>query len=52
MDPLHLEASDNHVNQPAMGTTKAGGGWQEGVNEATTLPRRWRRQTMKACGGW
>jgi hypothetical protein len=24
-----------------MGATKAGGGWQEGVNEATTRPRRW-----------
>jgi hypothetical protein len=27
MDPLSLEASDNHDNQPAMGATKAGGGW-------------------------
>jgi hypothetical protein len=41
MDPLHLEASDNHDNQPATGATKAGGGWQEGVNKATTPPRRW-----------
>jgi hypothetical protein len=41
MDPLHLEASDNHDNQPAMGAKKAGGGWQEGIDEATTRPRRW-----------
>jgi hypothetical protein len=41
MDPLCLEVSDNHDNQPAMGATKAGGGWQEGINEATTRPRRW-----------
>ncbi len=40
MDPLHLEAPDNHDNQPATGATKAGGGWQEGVNETTTRPRR------------
>jgi hypothetical protein len=36
-----LEASDNHDNQPATGATKMGGGWQEGINEATTRPRRW-----------
>ncbi len=36
-----MEASDNHDNQPATGATKAGGGWQEGVDEATTRPRRW-----------
>ncbi len=41
MDPLHLEALDNHDNQPATGATKTGGGWQEGVDEATTRPRRW-----------
>ena len=41
MDPLRLEASDNHDNQPAMGATKTGGGWQEGIDEATTRPRRW-----------
>jgi hypothetical protein len=41
MDPLHLEASDYHDNQPAMGATKRGGGWQEDINEATTRPRRW-----------
>ncbi len=28
-------------NQPAMGLTKAGGGWRESVDEATTQPRRW-----------
>ncbi len=44
MDPLRLEASDNHDNQPATGATKAGGGWQEGVDEATTRPR-WRAMT-------
>ncbi len=36
-----MEASDNHDNQPAMGATKVGGGWQEGVNEATTQARWW-----------
>ncbi len=36
-----MEASDNHDNQPAMGATKAGSGWQKGVNEVTTRPRRW-----------
>ncbi len=41
MDPLRLEASDNHDNQPAMGATKTGGGWQEGIDEATTRPQRW-----------
>jgi hypothetical protein len=38
MDPLILEASDNHDNQPAMGATKAGSGWQESINKATTRP--------------
>jgi hypothetical protein len=41
MDPLRLEASDNHDNQPVTGATKTGGGWQEGINEATTQPQRW-----------
>ncbi len=41
MDPLRLEALDNHDNQPAMGAMKTGGGWQEGIDEATTQPRRW-----------
>jgi hypothetical protein len=41
MDPLRLEALDNHDNQPATGATKAGGGWQEGINEATRRPQRW-----------
>ena len=36
-----MEASDNHNNQPATGATKMGGGWQEGIDEATTRPRRW-----------
>ncbi len=39
-----MEALDNHDNQPAMGATKAGGGWQEGVDEATTRPQ-WRATT-------
>jgi hypothetical protein len=39
MDPLHLEALDNHDNQPATVATKGGGGWQEGVNQVTTQPR-------------
>jgi hypothetical protein len=41
MDPLRLEASDNHDNQPAMRAMKTGGGWQEGIDKATTRPRRW-----------
>ncbi len=41
MDPLRLEASDNHDNQPATGAMKTCGGWQEGIDEATTRPRRW-----------
>ena len=41
MDPLRLEASDNHDNQPAAGATKRGGVWQEGIDEATTRPQRW-----------
>jgi hypothetical protein len=28
-------------NQPATGLTKAGGGWQESANEASTRPRWW-----------
>jgi hypothetical protein len=43
-------------NQPATGLTKAGGGWKESVDEATTQPRWWamannesvRRMTMAA----
>ncbi len=41
MDPLRLEVSDNHDNQPAMGASTTGGGWQEGIDEVTTRPRRW-----------
>ncbi len=41
MDPLILEASDNHGNQLATGATKVGGGWQESANKATTQPQRW-----------
>jgi hypothetical protein len=28
-------------NQPGTGSTKAGGGWGESVDKATTGPRRW-----------
>ncbi len=35
-----MEALNNHDNQPATGATKTGGGWQEGVDEATTQPQR------------
>jgi hypothetical protein len=35
-----LEASDNHDKQPVTGAMKAGGGGQEGINEAATQPRR------------
>ncbi len=38
--PLRLEALDNHDNQPATRAAKAGGGWQGGIDEATTRPRR------------
>jgi hypothetical protein len=41
MDPLILEASDNHDNQPATGAMKVGGGWQESIDKATTQPRQW-----------
>ena len=39
IDLLRLEALDNYNNQPVMGATKTGG-WQEGIDEATTRPRR------------
>jgi hypothetical protein len=39
MRAMAMEKANN--NQPATGLTKAGGGWQESVNEATTRPRRW-----------
>ncbi len=45
-----MEASDNHDNKPATGATKTGGGWQEGINEATTQPRRW--ATTNEEGVW
>jgi hypothetical protein len=41
MDPLILEVSNNHDNQPATGAAKAGGGWQESANEVTTQPQWW-----------
>jgi hypothetical protein len=34
-----MEKANN--NQPATGLTKAGGGWRESVDEATTRSRRW-----------
>ncbi len=43
-----MEASDNYDNQPATGATKAGGGWQESIDEATTRPRRWARTNNKS----
>jgi hypothetical protein len=48
MDPLRLEAWYNHDNQPAMGALKMGGGWQEGIVEATTQPRRWATTNNKS----
>ncbi len=36
-----MEALDNHDNQPVTGETKTGGGWQEGIDEATTRTPRW-----------
>jgi hypothetical protein len=50
MDSLHLEASDNHDNQPAMGATKTGSGWKEGVTKATTRPQWW--ATTNDKGMW
>ncbi len=41
MDPLRLEAPDNHDNQPATGAMKTGGGWQKSIDKATTRPRQW-----------
>jgi hypothetical protein len=43
MDPLILEASDNHDNQPVTGATKSGGGWQKSIDEASTQPQWWAR---------
>ncbi len=34
-----MEKANN--NQLAMGLAKAGDGWQESIDEATTQPRRW-----------
>jgi hypothetical protein len=48
IDHLILEASDNHDNQPATGATKAGGGWQESIYEATTRPRWWATRNNKS----
>jgi hypothetical protein len=36
---MAMEKANN--NQAATGLTKAGGGWQESIDEATTQPRRW-----------
>jgi hypothetical protein len=35
-------------NGPAMGSTKAGGGWRESIDEATTQPRRWATMNDKS----
>jgi hypothetical protein len=35
-------------NQLAMGLTKAGGGWQESTDEATTQPQRWATTNNKS----
>ena len=48
MDPLRLEVSDNHDNQPATGATKTGGGWQEGIDKGTTRPRQWATTNNKS----
>jgi hypothetical protein len=50
MDPLRLETSDNHDNQPATGATKAGSGWQEGVNEVTIRPQQWATTNNERVG--
>ncbi len=44
MDPLRLEALDNHDNQPATGAKKTGGGWQEGI---VVFRKEWYRKTGK-----
>ncbi len=36
---MAMEKANNY--QPATGLAKAGGGWRESVDEATTRPRRW-----------
>ncbi len=38
---MRVMATEVDNNQPATGSTKAGGGWQESANEATTRPRWW-----------
>jgi hypothetical protein len=35
-------------NQPATGSTKAGGGWQESTDKATTRPRWWATMNDKS----
>jgi hypothetical protein len=34
-------ATEGENNQPAAGSTKVGGGWQESAEEVTTRPQRW-----------
>ncbi len=41
-----MEKANN--NQPAMGLAKAGGGWRESVDKATTQPRRWATMNNKS----
>jgi hypothetical protein len=38
---LEFGSINNHDKQPAMVKTKAGGGWQESIDKATTRPRQW-----------
>ena len=56
---MRLEALDNSSNQPATGATKAGGGWQESIDEAISQPRQWEtmndesvRRMMMAATKW
>ncbi len=37
MDVLSLETLDNGINQLVMGASKAGGGWQESVDDHLTM---------------
>jgi hypothetical protein len=43
---MAMEKANN--NQPATGLAKAGGGWRESVDEATTRPRRWETTNDKS----
>ncbi len=45
---MTLEALDNNKNQPGTGASKAGVGWQESVDEATTQPQCWAMTNNKS----